>query len=206
MTLPATYPKTEPLLAITNDDKLTEGIRDKIQKIIETKPKKLMAEGQAMIMEIINDCLAALDDTTVEFARKAESILELGDLAETGPSFDFPIGDFVAPTQLAWQVAKESRKACGAHDELSRELTSLYLVLQRLAAEVSRPDSILSRRDDRLDRLVELTQLSTDCKKALEVLDSTLKKYNSLSEEKGNVKKLWKKAKFGNGDMRTWQT
>jgi hypothetical protein len=123
-------------------------------------------------------------------------------LAETGPSFDFPIGDFVAPTQLAWQVAKESRKACGAHDELTRELTSLYLVLQRLAAEVSRPDSILSRRDDRLDRLVELTQLSTDCKKALEVLDSTLKKYNSLSEEKGNVKKLWKKAKFGNGDMR----
>ena len=62
MTLTATYPKTEPLLSIKDDGGLREGTRYKIQKIIETKPKELVVEEQAMIMEIVNACLDVLED------------------------------------------------------------------------------------------------------------------------------------------------
>lgn len=62
VTLTATYPKTPPLLSIKGDFNLLEGTRYKIQKIIETKPKELVAEEQAMIMEIVTACLDALED------------------------------------------------------------------------------------------------------------------------------------------------
>ncbi|KAE8446644.1 hypothetical protein EG329_011837 [Mollisiaceae sp. DMI_Dod_QoI] len=62
VTFTATYPKTQPLLSIKGDFNLLEGTRYKIQKIIETKPKELVAEEQAMIMEIVNACLDVLED------------------------------------------------------------------------------------------------------------------------------------------------
>lgn len=104
-------------------------------------------------------------------------------------------------TQLAWDVVQNSRKACGAHDELTSEVTSLHIVLRRLEVEVSKPNSILSRSDDGGDRREELAQLSGDCKRVLRVLDGILAKYNALSEEKRSVTRLWKKVQFGNGEM-----
>jgi translation initiation factor 2-alpha kinase 4 len=62
VTLTATYPKTEPLLKIKDDGGLLEGTRFKIQKVIETKPKELVVEEQAMIMEIVTACLDILED------------------------------------------------------------------------------------------------------------------------------------------------
>jgi hypothetical protein len=116
-------------------------------------------------------------------------------------SFGYSVGDFVLLTQLAWKVVQNARKACGAHEELTREVTSLHLVLRRLEVEVSKPNSILSRSDNSLDRKEELAQLSGDCRGVLRVLDGILEKYNALSEEKRSVTKLWKKLKFGNGEM-----
>jgi len=63
VTLPSTYPKIELILSITNNDDLREKVPDKSQKVIEMKPKKLLAEEQIMIMEIVNDCLELLSDT-----------------------------------------------------------------------------------------------------------------------------------------------
>jgi hypothetical protein len=116
-------------------------------------------------------------------------------------SFGYAIGDFVLLTQLAWDVVQNSRKACGAHDELTSEATSLHIVLRRLEIEVSKPNSILTRSDDGTDRREELAQLSEDCRRVLRTLDGILKKYNALSEEKRSVTKLWKKVQFGNGEM-----
>jgi hypothetical protein len=116
-------------------------------------------------------------------------------------SFGYAIGDFVLLTQLAWDVVQNSRKACGAHDELASEATSLHIVLRRLEIEVSKPNSILTRSDDGTDRREELAQLSEDCRRVLRTLDGILKKYNALSEEKRSVTKLWKKVQFGNGEM-----
>jgi len=116
-------------------------------------------------------------------------------------SFGYSVGDFVLLTQLAWQVVQNSRKACGAHDGLTSEVTSLHIVLHRLEVEVSKPNSILGRSDGGLDRKEELVQLSSDCRRVLRVLDGILEKYNALSEEKRSVMKLWKKVQFGNGEM-----
>jgi translation initiation factor 2-alpha kinase 4 len=78
VTLTATYPKTQPLLSVKNDDGLREGTRFKIQKIIETKPKELVIEEQAMIMEIVNACLDVLEDA----AQAKAAGLELPSLEE----------------------------------------------------------------------------------------------------------------------------
>ncbi|KAH8784532.1 hypothetical protein F5882DRAFT_404444 [Hyaloscypha sp. PMI_1271] len=116
-------------------------------------------------------------------------------------SFGYALGDFVLLTQLAWDVVQNSRKACGAHDELTSEVASLHIVLRRLEIEVSKPNSILTRSEDSLDRREELAQLSGDCKRVLRVLHGILEKYNALSEEKRSVTKLWKRVQFGNGEM-----
>jgi hypothetical protein len=116
-------------------------------------------------------------------------------------SFGYAIGDFVLLTQLAWDVVQNSRKACGAHDELTSEVTSLHIVLRRLEIEVSKPNSILTRSDDNTDRKGELAQLSEDSRRVLRTLDGILRKYNALSEEKRSVTKLWKRVQFGNGEM-----
>jgi eukaryotic translation initiation factor 2-alpha kinase 4 len=78
VTLTATYPRTPPLLSIKGDDGLREGTRFKIQKAIETKPKELVAEEQAMIMEIVNACQDILEDA----AQTAAAGLELPSLEE----------------------------------------------------------------------------------------------------------------------------
>jgi hypothetical protein len=77
----------------------------------------------------------------------------------TAMSFGYGIGDFVLLTQLAWQVVQNSRKACGAHAELTYSATSLHRILRRLEVEVSKSDSILSQSDEGADRRGQLAQL-----------------------------------------------
>ena len=62
VTLTATYPKSPPLLHIKNDDGLREGTKFKIQKVLEAKPKELVAEEQAMVMELVTACQDILED------------------------------------------------------------------------------------------------------------------------------------------------
>jgi hypothetical protein len=73
------------------------------------------------------------------------------------------------------------------------------MVLKRLEKEVSKPQSILNSGDD--DRRNELATLASNCKGVTNVLLQILEKYNALSEEKRRVTKLWKKVRFGNGEM-----
>jgi hypothetical protein len=114
-------------------------------------------------------------------------------------SFGYSAGDFIVLTQLCWKVVQNSRQACGAHDDLTREVTSLHVVLRRLQLEISKPGSLLNRHDD--SRREELAQLAGECRHALCSLEQILEKYNALSKEKKCVTKLWKKIQFGNGEM-----
>jgi hypothetical protein len=114
-------------------------------------------------------------------------------------SFGYSVGDFLALTQLAWKVVRSSRKACGTHDELTREVTSLHLVLHRLQFEVSKPESLINRKDD--NRREELAVLSRDCNRVLRVLSQILEKYSALSDEERSFTKLWQRIRFGNGEM-----
>jgi hypothetical protein len=114
-------------------------------------------------------------------------------------SFGFSLGDFVSLTQLALRTVQNARQACGAHDELYREVNSLHTVLQRLQHEAEKPESLLNRQDD--NRQEELQALVRGCRKVLKILVQILEKYNGLSEEKKSVTKLWQKVKFGNNEM-----
>jgi hypothetical protein len=114
-------------------------------------------------------------------------------------SFGYAIGDFIAVTQLAWRTVQNTRKACGEHDELTREVSSLHLMLRRVQHEASKPDSIFQRAAD--DTTKELHTAVEGCGKVLGILDKIVIKYNNLSEEERAGRKLWSKIRFGNGEM-----
>jgi translation initiation factor 2-alpha kinase 4 len=109
VTLTATYPKTEPILKLKNDGGLREGTRFKIQKIIENKPKELVAEDepQAMIMEIVTACSEVLEDAAQ--ARAAGK--ELPSLEE----------ERAAHEAIAAKLAEEQKE----QEEKQRQLESL---------------------------------------------------------------------------------
>ncbi|RKF80051.1 eIF-2-alpha kinase GCN2 [Golovinomyces cichoracearum] len=60
--LTASYPKSLPLLSLKDEIGLKEGIKSELQKVIETKPRELVLEEQAMIMDIVNACSEVLHD------------------------------------------------------------------------------------------------------------------------------------------------
>ncbi|TVY91069.1 eIF-2-alpha kinase [Lachnellula willkommii] len=112
----ATYPKTAPLLCIKGDFNLREGTRFKIQKILETKPKELVAEEQAMIMEIVNACQETLD----EAAEAKAAGLELPSLVEERAAHE------AAAAKLAeWQKEEDEKKKQLENLEEERMLGSL---------------------------------------------------------------------------------
>ncbi len=116
-------------------------------------------------------------------------------------SFGYSIGDAVSLTQLAWKTVQNARKACGEHDELTREVLSLHVVLRRLEQEVEKPGNPISGGKSGETYKQELKVIVDGCRKVLNLLDQVLTKYNALSEQERSGRKLWQKIKFGNGTM-----
>jgi len=114
-------------------------------------------------------------------------------------SFGYSIGDGIALVQLAWNTVQGIRRACGEHNELAREVSSLHRALRRLNRELSNPDSILNRAGD--ERREELDELGSGCEQVLDAMHTVVTKYNLLPEEARSGKQLWQKFKFGNGEM-----
>ncbi|CAG8962148.1 hypothetical protein HYFRA_00005194 [Hymenoscyphus fraxineus] len=112
----ATYPKTPPLLTLKGEAHLREATRFKLQKIIETKPKELVAEEQAMIMEIVNACQDVLEDA----AQAKAAGMELPSLEEERAAHE------LAAAQLAERQKEEDmRKKQKENLEEERMLGSL---------------------------------------------------------------------------------
>jgi translation initiation factor 2-alpha kinase 4 len=116
VTLTATYPKTAPLLSIKGDGGLRESTKFKIQKIIESKPKELVIEEQAMIMEIVNACQDILEDA----AQAKAAGLELPSLEEERAALE-AIAAKLADDQ---RVKEEKKKQLESLEE-ARMLDSL---------------------------------------------------------------------------------
>ncbi|KAI6785084.1 Serine/threonine-protein kinase-like protein [Emericellopsis cladophorae] len=58
----ASYPKSPPIISPRNHGHLREVIRFKLQKFLETQPKILAEDGEAMIMQIVDGVREILDD------------------------------------------------------------------------------------------------------------------------------------------------
>jgi translation initiation factor 2-alpha kinase 4 len=112
----ATYPKSLPLLTLRFEKDLREATRFKLQKIIENKPKELVVEEQAMIMEIVNACYDVLEDA----AQAKATGLELPSLEEERAAHE------IAAVKLAeQQKEEENRKKQMDNLEEERMLGSL---------------------------------------------------------------------------------
>lgn len=116
-------------------------------------------------------------------------------------SFGYGIGDAILLTQLAWKTVQQARKACGEHDELTREVLCLHVVLRRLEQEAEKPGSPINDEESGGTFKEELTVIVDGCKRVLNALDQGLTKYNALSEQGRSGRKLWQKIEFGNGKM-----
>ncbi len=114
-------------------------------------------------------------------------------------SFGYSVGDAVLLSQLAWKTVQNARKACGEHDELTREALSLHVVLRRLEQDAEKPGSPINRPNDTYRE--ELDVVFDGCKKVLNVLDQVLTKYNALSDQERSGRKLLARIRFGNGKM-----
>lgn len=114
-------------------------------------------------------------------------------------SFGYSMGDAFLLGQLAWRILQNSRKACGEHDELTREISAVHAVLQRLGHEVEKEEGLVNRSGETCRE--ELQRIVTDCGDVLETLDKIMKKYAALGEEGRSTRKLWKSVRFGSGRM-----
>lgn len=114
--------------------------------------------------------------------------------------FGYSISDVIAFGEFVYKVVKNSRKACGEHDELTSEVSAFHVALKHLETEIKRPASPLTHPHG-TDHGLVLTDLVHDSRKLLENLDNILVKYNALSEPERSVKKIEKMIRFGNGEM-----
>lgn len=114
-------------------------------------------------------------------------------------SFGYSLGDAFLLSQLAWRILQNSRKACGEHDELTRELSTLHTVLRRLGREFEKAESPINSPGETARE--ELQAIMGDCGSVLDMLDKILEKYAVLSEGERSTRKLWTALQFGNGRM-----
>lgn len=118
-------------------------------------------------------------------------------------SFGYGVLDFVNLSKFVWDVIQNTRSALGAHNELTREVTSLHIVLQALEQEVSKPESLLNRRENKdADRREQLAVLAGDCRRVIRSLSHILKKYDAVPDAKGSARRLKQRVQFGNTEMK----
>ena len=114
-------------------------------------------------------------------------------------SFGFSAGDIGLLVPLAAKIVSNSRKACGEHAELTQQVSGLRSILQRLEEETK--DLNGEAEGPRRIYKEELASIAGGCKGNLEKLDKILVKYNSLSDQERGATKLWRRVRFGNGEM-----
>ena len=118
-------------------------------------------------------------------------------------SLGIGVKDFVDLTTFVWGVIQNTRSALGAHNELTRDVTSLHIVLQTLEHELSKPESLLNRCENKnADRREQLAVLASDCRRVTGSLSRILKKYDAVPDAKGSARRLKQRVQFGNSEMK----
>jgi hypothetical protein len=113
-------------------------------------------------------------------------------------SFRYGVNDVLALIQLSWSAVEGATRACGKHDDLTKEISSLYDVLAHVYSELSLPESSIGQA--RSSWKTELESHLTECDTQLRIINTVLEKFNSLSYEHKVGKQLWSTVRFANGD------
>ena len=114
-------------------------------------------------------------------------------------SFGWSASDVATLVQLAYRTVQNSTKACGEHDELTREVAELHAVLRRLRQETQRPESPINRPGETCRD--ELNPNITGSRKLLKTLNEIILQNSALKGNRKGPSKLWQHVKFGNGKM-----
>jgi hypothetical protein len=115
-------------------------------------------------------------------------------------SFKYCVDGVLTLIQLAWRTVEEARRACGEHDDLTKEVSRLYATLEHLRAEMTNFESPINRA--KRSRMVELQTHLRSSEAHLQTVNSVLIKYNALGDEERSGRKLWQKIRFGNGEVK----
>ena len=113
-------------------------------------------------------------------------------------SFGYSVNDVLALIQLSWTAVEGATKACGKHDDLTKEVSSLYDVLAHVYSELSLPASSICQA--RSSSKAELESHLTECDTQLRIINTVLDRFNSLSHEQKFGKQLWSTVRFANGE------
>ena len=113
-------------------------------------------------------------------------------------SFGYGVDDVLALIQLSWSAVEGARRACGKHDDLTKEVSSLYDVLAHVYSEMSVPESPIGQT--RKSLRTELENSLTGCETQLRIINTVLDKFNALSPEQRFGKPLWPRIRFANGE------
>jgi hypothetical protein len=120
-------------------------------------------------------------------------------LIDNKMSFGYGVGDIITVSTLAWKVIQRTRQALGQYNELTREVTSLHIVLKKLQAENTKPESWLHKIED--SERQDLESIVNGCSHVLQDLDQLLDKYGALRSDQSSVTKLWQRVRFGTGEL-----
>jgi hypothetical protein len=115
-------------------------------------------------------------------------------------SFGFGISDIALLIQLAWSTFDGAKRACGEHDDLTKEVLSLHSILNHLRSEVRNPKSLINLAAE--NRRMELDNHLRGCGRHLRRMNSVLTKFNALPDEERSGKQLWQRIRFGNGAVK----
>ena len=112
-------------------------------------------------------------------------------------SFGYSVNDVLVLIQLSWSTVEGATRACGKHDDLTKEVSSLYDVLAHVYSELSVPDASIGRA--RSSSKAELQSHLAGCDAQLRIIKAVLDKFNALSAEQKFGKQIWLKVRFANG-------
>jgi Fungal N-terminal domain of STAND proteins len=115
-------------------------------------------------------------------------------------SFGFGVADVLTLVQLAYATFDGAKKACGEHDELTQEMSSLVTVLDQVQSEISDPESPINMA--RGHRRKELENHVEGCLRHVRQMNAILTKFNALSNAERGSGPLWQKVRFGNGAVK----
>jgi hypothetical protein len=113
-------------------------------------------------------------------------------------SFGYSVDDILALIQLSWSVVEGATRACGKHDDLTKEVSSLHDVLAHVYSELSVAEP--SFASARSSWKAELQSHLTGCDTQLRIINTVLQKFNALSSEQKFGRQLWSKIRFANGE------
>lgn len=114
-------------------------------------------------------------------------------------SFGFSVSDIAALTALAWTTVQRCRKAGSQHQELTDQVSSVHLVLQRFEREMLARNGTMRAIDHTYRE--EIGKILSSCQKPLRHMDKILERYNGLENGRKNVRDLYQRVRFSSGEV-----